>query len=211
MIDAATAASANLVTWPAGRPLARCHGATRSATACNPTTARGRFRPIYDRRRRRRHVVPTAYGAEDALIAFAEHVLRNVAAHHGAAALLPANAVKDKALASLAYEHDLLLVELRGYGLRRLGLRRSDCIDTGPEAYLATARLAQALYDAQPRAQGLVWTSQQTDHGAAVVLWETRLDLDRLTEHGQPLELDSQLGNTFARAACERAGVLFET
>lgn len=204
MIDAAAAADANLVQWGAGRQLVRCFNAQRGPVSFNPTDGSMRFRPIYGHGA----VVPTAYIGEDRLIALAETVLRESAI--GADAVLPVARLRGLALVDLVYADELQLVQLNGLGLRKLKLSRGAVIDTGPDRYEATADLAQVLYDHQPDAQGIVWTSHQADHGDAAILWQTRLDSNRLEPASDAVELDSWPGIGIVRDACERCGVLLE-
>ena len=76
---------------------------------------------------------------------------------------------------SLRPSAPLLLVDLTTVGLRRLGLVRSDVIDSEPSSYPITRRLAAWLYENQPQAQGICWSSRQFDEAKAVVLFEPRM------------------------------------
>lgn len=71
--------------------------------------------------------------------------------------------------------HGLHLVDLTTVGLRRLGLTRSDVIDSDPEDPPITCKLSAWLYENQPDAQGICGGSRQNDEGIAVVLFESRL------------------------------------
>lgn len=204
MITSTRAESANLVIWPAGRPFVRCYDAAYGATSFNPSPVSMRFRPIYDGG----GVVATAYAGEDGMIALAESVLREAAV--GADAVLPVARLRGIEIATMTYAFDLTLVQLHGPGLRKVGLTRAEIIDTGPSAYPATAEVAQILYDAQHGAQGIVWTSHQSDHGDAAILWGTRQDAAALALREGPIALDSAHGLKLVQAACERLGVLLE-
>jgi RES domain-containing protein len=204
-LNRAKAAAANEVAWNGGRPLVRCFNTARGPRSFNPSDASMRFRPTYDRATAVSAVVPTAYGAEDGLIALAETVLREAATSGG---VLPAARLRGLSLAKLAYPDDLTLVQLNGPGLRKLGLTRARVIDTGPDGYPETAEISQALYDTHPDCDGIVWTSHQSDHGDAVILWGTRLDPARLEVLEGPYQLDGPHGLALVRAACEQLGVL---
>jgi hypothetical protein len=54
---------------------------------------------------------------------------------------------------------DLLLVELTGDGLRRLGLTRGELIESDARSYPRTAAWARALHDHCARVDGLLWIS----------------------------------------------------
>ena len=94
--------------------------------------------------------------------------------------------------------------------MRKLGLTRAQVIDTGPSAYPDSMKLAQSLYDGQPSADGIVWTSHQSDHGEALILWGTRLEPSRLELLEGPYRLDDGQGLALVRLACEQLGVLLE-
>jgi RES domain len=193
VLDAALAAQANHVRWPAGRPFVRGHGTHHGALALNSTPTVRRFRPITDAGA----VVPTAYGAETGTIALAETVLRRAAASTG---VLHHVEVRGLSLAKVSFRHDLDLIQLNGLGLRKLGLTRDEVIDT--------ANLAQVLYDANPDAQGIVWTSRQSDDGDAFILWGTRLDTSDASVLEGPLALDEVQGFQLVQRTCEQLGVL---
>lgn len=174
--------------------------AARGPLAFNASAAVRRFRPVYDAGA----VVPTAYGAETGTIALAETVLRRGAPIGG---VLHLYELRGLGLAKVGYPHDLDLLQLNGAGLRKLGLTRAQVIDTEPSAYPDTAAVAQVLYDANPDAHGIVWTSRQADDGRAFILWATRLDAAATILEG-PVRLDDAQGLALVRAACERFGVL---
>lgn len=57
----------------------------------------------------------------------------------------------------------LKLVELRNATLGRWGISRRDLIETSPKLYNETVLWAEAIYNNFPDAEGLVWTSRQSD------------------------------------------------
>ena len=65
--------------------------------------------------------------------------------------------------------------DLTTVGLRRLGLTRSDAIDSDPVDYAITRKLSAWLYESKPDAQGICWVSRQNDESRSVVLFEPRL------------------------------------
>lgn len=200
------AARATTVVWPAGRPLIRCYTASYGPLSFNPTDGSARFRPTFETNSKTgdRTLTPTAYVGEDAEIALAETVLREAVP----GGFLPASRLKGLAIAGLVSTEHLPLLQLNGYGLKRLGLERADVIDTGSHAYPETARIAQALQDAHPDAAGIIWTSHQADHGDAAILWETRLDAGALTVVDGPLDLDGSIGTALVRNACQSLDVV---
>lgn len=172
------------------------------ATAFNPKPGLMRFRPVRDRGR----VVPTAYAGETGVIAIAETKLRRAALT--GTRVIYRTELRGAGIVKLACRSDLELIALNGMGLRRLDLDRADVIDTGPDKYAETAAIAQQLYDAHPRAQGLVWTSHQSDDGDAMILWGTRVRRAELSVIEGPYRLDDGPGFLLAQRAAEMADVV---
>jgi len=206
LISDAAAATANTVTWPAARPMWRVYDAAHGPTSFNPSPKSARFRPVSDSGA----VVPTAYGGEDATIALTETVLRDED-FPGPSPVLFAGTLARYEIARLLCDEDRTLVQLNGTGLRKLRLNRSSVIDTDKSGYPDTAMLAQQLYNHGPKAQGLLWTSHQADHGDAVILWETRLGTARFHVVDGPFALDHGHGLRLVREVAEECGVLVET
>jgi hypothetical protein len=80
----------------------------------------------------------------------------------------------------------LRTVDLSAKGLKRLGLHRTDLVDTPVTAYPRTREWAAWFHDATP-AKGLLWTSRQDDTARAVALFG-----DRLAESVFKVELDRE-------------------
>ena len=79
---------------------------------------------------------------------------------------------------------DLRLIDLSTVALHKLGVKRTQLIDTTKAHYPATRRWAQALYTQFPAAQGLRWTSRQDDQAHAVMLFGTRVSPAALGRDG---------------------------
>lgn len=71
------------------------------------------------------------------------------------------------AISILVVNRDLKLVELRGPGLTRLNVKRTQLIDTPPRTYPATRAWGAALAMADPDLAGLSWTSRLDDRSRA--------------------------------------------
>jgi hypothetical protein len=84
------------------------------------------------------------------------------------------NKVKSRALSVIELVQDLTVAPLHGPDLLRLGLRKTDLIETAPMAYRDTARWAEAFHRAHPKVAGLRWTSIRGDPGVAFVFFEDR-------------------------------------
>lgn len=72
-------------------------------------------------------------------------------------------------------EHILSLVDLSTKGLKRLGLQRSDLIDTPVKTYPDTRAWAAWLHLQSKKANGLQWTSRQDDEARALMLFGDRI------------------------------------
>ncbi len=80
----------------------------------------------------------------------------------------------------------LQTVDHSAMGLQRLGLHRTDLIDTPVTAYPRTREWAAWFHTATP-AKGLLWTSRQDDAARAVALFG-----DRLPESAFKIEVDRE-------------------
>ena len=124
-----------LETWAAGRLLMRCHNVFFGATELNPGLGSGRFHPFTDQLG---HTVPVLYGAEDFDGALSETVFHGVATG-SRSRLVRHSSLRPLVLSTLRPRRDLLLAQLHGHGLRRLGLDRSALIDSEADTYPNTA------------------------------------------------------------------------
>jgi hypothetical protein len=79
---------------------------------------------------------------------------------------------------------DFRLIDLSTVALHKLGVKRTQLIDTTKAHYPATRRWAQALYTQFPDAQGLRWTSRQDDQAHAVMLFGNRVSPAALSWNG---------------------------
>jgi hypothetical protein len=81
----------------------------------------------------------------------------------------------------------LQAVDLSTKGLKRLGLHRTDLIDTTTTAYPLTRVWGEWLHSAS-RATGLLWTSRQDDATRALALFG-----DRVSESAFKVEVEREL------------------
>ena len=120
-------------------------------------------------------IVPTMYAATSVLAALMETVLHD-APVPSAGFIQTLEPAKDtRRIARLQTTTPLKLADLSTVGLRRLGVSRSDVVDSDKTHYAVTRQLATWIYANCPDAQGLAWTSRQDDSAQAVVLFEPRL------------------------------------
>ena len=102
--------------------------------------------------------------------------------------LSKAKHVAGRSRSSLRFRVDLTLVDLSTISLRRLGISRSELIDTDASRYGETREWALALHEQYSAAQGLKW-SRQDDTATALVLLGDRVDGSAFELTGGPLSL----------------------
>jgi len=151
----------------------RVHSASYRPTQFNASdTGDARFSPI---RRPDGTAIPVLYGASTLAAAMMETVFHDVPTLRGGYIL---------DIESLR-EQNLVVSRIRP-GLKRLGLQRTDLIDTPVTAYPQTREWAEWIHSATA-AKGLGWTSRQDDSAKAVALFG-----DRLPESAFKIEVDRE-------------------
>lgn len=86
----------------------------------------------------------------------------------------------------IRHKRTLALVDLSTKGLKRIGLKRTDLIDTSVSRYPFTRKWAEWLHG-NCKAKGLLWTSRQDDEAKALVLFG-----DRVSESAFRVEIDRE-------------------
>ena len=127
-------------------------------------------------------VVPTLYAAISVAAAFMETVFHDVPTPPGDY-ILDLTKLDDQKLcvSTLRLETELLLVDLSTKGLQRLGLKRTDLIDTSARVYSLTREWAAWMHQVSPTAQGLLWTSRKDDDAKSLMLFGDRIRARSLT------------------------------
>lgn len=193
-----------ITRWPADELLIRVHSREFTATAFNPGHGRGRFHPFSDTAG---HIVPVLYAANSIDGALAETVFRAVPLTGSLRAILRRN-LSRLVFSRLMPRSALTLIDLRGHGLRRIGLKRSQLLETEADDYARTGRWAKALHAVRPEAQGLIWISRQFDTSAVMVLFGDRVADGALEAREAPTPLDRGTGLTRVRTSAEQAGIV---
>ena len=162
-----------LVKFPPAN-LWRIHAAKYSPTQFHPGGAgNARFSPLSTARGK---AVPTLYAATSVAAALMETVFHDVPTPPGDY-ILDLTKLEQQALcvSTIRPESPLLLVDLSTKGLQRLGLKRTDLIDTPARVYPLTREWAAWLHQASPTAQGLLWTSRKDDDAKSMMLFGDRI------------------------------------
>jgi len=180
---------ATLVTWGGELEFHRVHDLAFGGSEFN-TSIKGnaRFSPITDDAG---VLIPTLYAGTTLDCALMETIFHDVPFKAG---FKPFSKLKmdGKIHSVLNPTGDLRLIDLSTVALHKLGVKRTQLIDTTKAHYPATRRWAQALHSQFPDAQGLRWTSRQDDQAYAVMLFGTRIAVSVLGWGGssQSLLLD---------------------
>lgn len=151
-------------------------------------------------------MIPWLYGAEDDEGAICETILRDIPFVLGAR--LSEARLAGRAIATIAPRRDLRLAELRGLGLRRLGLHRTDVVDTPPTAFAETARWAQALHDCPANPDGLLWQARPNDAKESLLLFGDRVGEDEFEVIDEPIPLVLGEGLDRVRRILTLAGIV---
>lgn len=157
-------------TWPAGRPIIRCHHIDMGANEFNTTEVSRRFRPV----RGTAGTVPTIYGADLDQGALSETVFHDVPVT-GKAKRIQRRALIHMVMSTVTPTRDLRLVRLHGSGPRRLQASHANLIESSSRQYPRTAMWGQALYNVKPKFDGIIWRSRQFNDSYALMLWGDRV------------------------------------
>lgn len=186
LLEPVESLQATLIEWGGGKTLYRVHHERHQGNAFNPTRrGNARFSPVLDRSG---NVIPTLYAGNTLDCALMETVFHNVPYKPGFKRL-SLNILDGQVHSALKVKRDLHLIDLGTIALHRLGIKRTQLIDTTEVHYPRTRRWAQAFYEQFQKAQGLRWTSRQDDHAHAVLLFGNRIKPSDLSEESDPMPL----------------------
>jgi hypothetical protein len=172
LLEPAASLQGTLIEWGGGKTLYRVHHERYQGDAFNPTRhGNARFRPLVDRSA---NVIPTLYAGSTLDCALMETVFHSVPYKPGFKRL-SLSILDGQVNSALTLKRPLRLIDLGTIALHKLGIKRTQLIDTTEVHYPRTRRWAQAFYEQFPKAQGLRWTSRQDDHAHAVVLFGNRI------------------------------------
>ncbi len=179
----------------------RCHDSSFGATEFNPGLGHGRFHPFQGSKG---EGIPTLYGASTLDGAFSESIF------HSVPLLGPLRAIRRSVLrplqiSTLAPRRDLRLVQLHGFGLRRLGVSRVELIEA--DDYPSTVSWAAAFHGWSAEVDGLVWVSRLHDTAFALVLFGDRVARPDLEVAEPPMAIFLGEGFTRVEEAAEKAKI----
>lgn len=134
-------------------------------------------------------VIPTLYAGTTFDCALMETVFHDVPYAAGPKLLSKTKHVAGLSHSSLRFRIDLTLVDLSTICLRKLGIPRSELIDSDASHYDETRAWALALHEQNTSAHGLKWTSRQDDTAVALLLFGDRVDGSAFELVGGPVPL----------------------
>ena len=168
---------ATIVTWGGGLEFHRVHDLAFGGSEFNTSTkGNARFSPIADDAG---VLIPALYVVTTLDCALMETIFHDVPFKAG---FKPFSKLKmdGKVHSVLRPTAELRLIDLSTVALHKLGIKRTQLIDSTKAHYSATRRWAQALYLQFPDAQGFRWTSRQDDRAHSVMLFGTRVSASDL-------------------------------
>lgn len=193
-----------VIEFAAGTPVVRVHPATRSADVFNPGLGPpSRFAPLH---RVDGSPIPTLYAATTVAGAVSESVFHDIP-YRGRGKRILAGRLTGLALSTVIVMEPIRLAMLAGLGLRRLGVRRRDLIESGPGSYGLTAAWSLALHSCPAAPSGLLWTSRQDDTASAMLLFGDRLAETALLVASDPVPLDRGPGLALVDDAATLAAI----
>jgi hypothetical protein len=176
----------DLVKWEGGRELFRFHPVAYGPAEFN-ASGRGnaRFSPISTARGK---VIPTLYGGGSFECAAMETVFHDVP-HASGFKSYAKDRLHGWRVSVLRPSRELKLIDLSSKALRKLGIERSQLIDSEAIHYPHTRPWAAALHAQCDEADGLQWVSRQDDEARAVLLFGDRLRSRELIPAGPPADI----------------------
>ena len=171
-LPSTTLISPNYVNLNNGTIIHRIHLTAFAATAFNPCAGQPtRFAPIHDKSG---FCVPSSYAGSSLGAAIYETIFHDVPAKANFKTV-PRQDILIRSHAELEVVRQLRLVQLRNPDLIQWKIRRRQLIGSSAKYYSQTATWAEAVHHQFPRAEGLIWTSNQCDPDDAYIFFGDRV------------------------------------
>lgn len=191
-------------TWASGRVIHRVFNHAFQPNAFNPGKgAGGRFHFFAGPAAA---VVPTLYGSDQEDGALSETVFHDVPVR-GPGRVVPESRLHPLSIATLVPGRDLNLVQLLGFGLKRLEIGAEELTSSEAAEYPHTVAWARALHAAFPDIDGPLWMSRQFNAARALVLFGDRVESAELELAAPPQPLSIGAGRLKVDDAANRAGI----
>lgn len=172
--------------WIQARPIHRIHHQQFGGDAFNPgVKGNARFSPVRDGAGR---PIPTLYGGTSMACAAMESVFHDVPFVAGLKTY-DRTRFESQRYSVIAPQRDLILADLSNVHLRKLGVGRTQLIDTEADCYPYTRLWSTAIHEQCRDVDGLCWVSRQHDRETAVMLFGDRVDPADIEQVGGPISL----------------------
>jgi hypothetical protein len=152
-------------------------------------------------------VVPVLYASNMKDGAISETIFHDVPVQ-GTLRSVDESRLASVSIVTLRPERDLNLVQLHGFGLRRLQLQPGDLTSTEASEYRDTIRWAEKLHHTFADIDGLVWMSRQFNSAKALALFGDRVEPAELAMVKAPMPLHIGPGRVLVEEAANRAGII---
>lgn len=173
-------------TWAATDIIHRIHPDRFAGDAFNPGhTGDARFSPIRDAAG---DLIPTIYGGTTFDCAAMETVFHDVPFAPGLKSVQKGK-LRGHQYSQVLATSNLMVADLTVTALRKVGITRSQLIETEKDHYPDTRAWAEAIHAQCPDIQGLRWISRQDDRAFAVVLFGDRVGAKPLVPQGSSLDI----------------------
>lgn len=174
--------------WSLDTIIHRVHQDKYACDQFNPgLNGNARFSPIEDVLG---NPIPTLYGGTTFECAAMETVFHDVPFAPGLKTL-DKTKLAGQVHSQVKLGADLVLADFRSKALRKLGVARSQIIDTEKDQYPITRQWAEAVHKQCPDVQGICWTSRQDDSAQALIVFGDRLKAGVLQQAGPSRNLVS--------------------
>lgn len=185
-----------------GALLWRIHAQDRAGDTFNPGFGATRFAPIGPKRKR----VPTAYAADGFEAAVYETIFHDLDPAQ-AFKTYPLTALADVRCSVLRIENPLALRSFLAPDLMKLGVARTQLIDTPAREFPDTRKWSAALHRKDAATHGMVWESRAYPSSLAMMLFGDRLPAGSLSVVST-VRIDSDPGLAMRfRTLANRSGV----
>lgn len=162
----------SMYTLAANKQIHRVHLSQYGPAQLNPgLKGNARFSPITNANSK---AIPTMYAGTTFDCALMETVFHDVP-HTADLKTIGKSTFRNQIHSQLTVLQDLNLVDLSSVAMRKLGLTRSQLIDTEKDSYPSTRLWAKAIHLQCPAAQGMTWVSRQDDRARAFMFFGDRL------------------------------------
>jgi hypothetical protein len=179
--------NATLIDWKPDARLHRVHdGAWGPAEFNRSRFGNARFSPLFDNSG---NIVPTLYAGTTLDCALMETIFHDVPYASGLKTVSKRSRIAGHLISRIQLETKLTVIDLSAIALRKLGISRTDLLETEKDHYPASREWARTLYSQYTQAQGLLWTSRQDDRSLACILFGDRIAAGSLASVAEPLPL----------------------